>query len=71
LQASTRRKHEVIVFIEVVDGAEVEPRAVMAINRIGSLVEYFPTHGKFVGHLSLKQEAREPKILVTYAALIQ
>ena len=42
-----------VVFIEVVDGAEVEPRAVVAINRVGGLMEYFPTYREFVGHLSL------------------
>jgi hypothetical protein len=31
-----------VVFIEVVDGAEVEPRAVLAINRVGGLMKYFP-----------------------------
>src|SRR5262245_21396962 len=70
LQASTRRKHQVVVFIEVVDGAEIEPRAVVSIYRVGGLMEYFPTYGKFVSHLSLEQHAREPKILVTYTALV-
>src|SRR5262249_9677678 len=49
---------------------EVEPSAVVAINRVGGLMEYFPTHGKIVGHLSLDQQTREPKILVTCAALV-
>ena len=70
LQTSTGRKHEVVVFIKVVDGSEIEPRAVISINRVGGLMEYFPTYGKFVGHLSLEQQAREPKILVTYTALV-
>src|SRR5262249_49755495 len=33
-------------------------------------MEYFPTYGKVVGHLSLDQQTREPKILVTCAALV-
>jgi len=54
LQASTSRKHEVIAFIEVVDGAEVEPRAVISINRDGGLMEYFPAYRQFVRDLALK-----------------
>src|SRR5262245_45440880 len=70
LQASTGGKHEVVVFIEVVNGAEIEPRAVVSICRVGGLMEYFPTYGKFVSHLSLEQHAREPKILVTSTAWV-
>jgi hypothetical protein len=54
LQASTSRKQEVVVFIEVVDSAEVEPRAVVAISRVSGLMENFPADSKFVGHLSLE-----------------
>ena len=41
LEASTGREQQVIVFIEVIDGADVEPRAVISINAIGGLMEYF------------------------------
>src|SRR5262245_28393815 len=70
LQASTGGKHKMVVFVEVVDGAEIESRAVVSIYRVGGLMEYFPTYGKFVAHLSLEQHAREPKILVTCTALV-
>src|SRR6185295_7190902 len=70
LQASTSRKHEVIVLIEVVDGTEVEPRTVLSINGVGGLMEYFPADSECVGHLSLKQEPSEPKIFVTHASSI-
>ena|SRR6187200_83784 len=58
------------MFIDVVDHPEVEPCAVVAINRVGGLMEYFPADSKFVSHLSLEQHTGEPKILVTYAALV-
>jgi hypothetical protein len=60
----------VVVFVDVVDGSDVEPRAVVAINGVGGLMEYFSADGKFVGHLSLEQHTREPKIFVTCAALV-
>ena len=41
LEAPTGREQQVIVFIEVIDGADVEPRAVISINAIGGLMEYF------------------------------
>ena len=70
METSTGREKHVVVFIDVVDRPEVEPSAVVAINRVGGLMEYFPTHGKVVGHLSLDQQTREPKILVICAALV-
>ena len=70
LQASTSRKQEVVVFIEVVDGPEVEPRAVVSINRVSGLMEYFPADRKFVCHFPLEQQTGEPIILVGYAALV-
>ena len=70
METSTGREKHVVVFIDVVDRPEVEPSAVVAINRVDGLMEYFPTHGKIVGHLSLDQQTREPKILVTCAALV-
>src|SRR5262245_50997878 len=42
----------------------------MAISRVSGLMEYFPANSKFLGHLSLEQHAREPKILVTCVALV-
>src|SRR5262245_49444283 len=42
----------------------------MAVNRGSSLMKYFSADSKLVGHLSLEQHAREPKILVTCTALV-
>src|SRR5262249_33478264 len=50
----TGRKHEVVVFIEVVDGSEIEPRAVMSTYCVGGLMEYFPGHREFVCDLALE-----------------
>jgi hypothetical protein len=38
LEAPTGREQQVIVFIEVIDGADVEPRAVISISAIGGLM---------------------------------
>jgi hypothetical protein len=59
----------VVVFVDVVDRSDVEPRAVVAINRVSGLMEYFSADSQFVGHFSLQQHTREPKILVC-AALV-
>src|SRR5262245_16401672 len=58
------------MFIDVVDRSDVEPRAVVAINRVSGLMEYFTADSKFVSHLSLEQQTREPEVLVTYPALV-
>jgi len=68
LDAPTRREQQVVVFIEVVDGAEVEPRAVISINRLGALMEYFSGHREFVSDLSLEQPAKKPIILIAGTA---
>ena len=54
LQASTGREQEVVVFIEIVNGAEVKPRAVMPFNRISGLMEYFPGYREFVSEFALE-----------------
>jgi hypothetical protein len=54
LETSTGREQQVVVFIEVVDGADVEPRALVSINRFGGLMEYFPSYREFVRDLPLE-----------------
>ena len=54
LQASTSGKNEVVMVIEVVDGAEVEPCAVISIDRVGGLMKYFPGYREFVRDLALE-----------------
>ena len=58
-----------VVFVDVVDRSDVEPRAVVAINLVSGLMEYFSADGQFVGYFSLQQHTKEPKILVC-AALV-
>ena len=67
METSTCREEQAVVFIDVVGRPDVEPRAVVAINRVGCLMEYFPANRQFVGYLSLEQHTREPKILVACA----
>lgn len=56
METSTGGEKHVVVFIDVVDRPEVEASAVVAINRVSDLMEYFPTHENVVGHLSLDQQ---------------
>ena len=58
------------MFVDVVDRSYVEPRAVAAINRVSGLMEYFSANSQFVGHFSLQQHTREPKIFITCAAWV-
>src|SRR6516165_10517882 len=47
-------EQEMVVFIEIVNGAEVEPHAVVPFNRISSLMEYFPGYREFVSDFALE-----------------
>ena len=70
METSTGREQKAVVFVDVVGRTDVEPGAVLAIDRVSRLMKYFPADRKFVGYLSLEQHTREPKILVSRAALV-
>lgn len=48
METSTGGEKHVVVFIDVVDRPEVEASAVVAINRVSDLMEYFPTQKKLL-----------------------
>jgi hypothetical protein len=54
LEASTSREQQVAMLIEVVYRPDVESRAVISINRVGRLMEYFSGYREFVRDLPLE-----------------
>ena len=52
------------MIVKIIDGADIEARAVLSSDRIGGLMENFTTDGQLLRHLLLQQPAEEPIILV-------
>jgi hypothetical protein len=53
LKTRAGRKQQVIVFIEIITSAKIEAGAVLAIDRVSSLMEYLAAKRQFVGNFPL------------------